>query len=465
MRLSAPVKPPALSIAVPLLLFAAYGGYSLPGLLGDWGGSLVAVPMLIGWAVVVGVPILLFVRQRPGAAVVAAVIGAVAVRACLALAVSGRVPSGDAAIYPILARHLIEGRGLEVFEPFMGVDTRALFPPLYPLVLAGWSALFGASSGAVSALNLVIDGGCAVTIVTLGRLLDRRRAGLGAAWLYLMWPSVLLSSPLAQKEGLCALLAVALAVRWVRYVQAPRAAIAQAATIGVLAGLLALTQPGELPLAALFGLVALGSGARRLAVIVAVGIPTAAAVMLPWWTRNADIFGSFVPLTSAGGYGLWVGNNPDANGHWMPPPRALYGLPELAFGKAAAQIAVAWIAAHPLDFIKVTIEKALRAWGIAEFGASRLAMMQPAVSAGIVAGAFALSQIAHFAMLGTAAVATRRRRSPGATILLTLVLACLIQTLCFGAFFEFGERHRDFATPFLLLLALAWTIRDAPIAA
>ncbi|MCF8710441.1 hypothetical protein L3X40_21675, partial [Rhizorhapis sp. SPR117] len=59
---------------------------------------------------------------------------------------------------------------------------------------------------------------------------------------------------------------------------------------------------------------------------------------------------------------------------------------------------------------------------------------------------------AHLAMLGGAAVATRVRDDRAASTVLLLVAACGLQVALFGVWFEFGERHREFATPFLLLL-------------
>jgi hypothetical protein len=454
MRALHPDRLLALAIVAPLSAFAAYGMLSLPSTIAHWSVPLATVPILLGWLAIVALPIMLWRSGRPRSAAAAAIGGLLALRVLVALAAVGRIPPGDADMYLVLADHLREGRGLEIVEPYMGVETYALFPPLYPMLLAAWGLAVGTSTAALTVLGLVIDGTAAALIATLGRTLGHARAGVVAAWLYVMWPSVLLSAPLAQKEGLCALLALVLALQWLRLVRAARPGLREAAAIGIAAGLLALTQPGELPLAALFGIVALGTGVRRLFIVAIAAVPAAAAaVMLPWWVRNAVLFHSFVPLTSAGGYGLWIGNNPDANGHWLRPPIQLHGLAEIPFGKAAARLAVMWIEGHPVAFMRVTVAKALRGWGIAEFGASRFAQMRPAAP-GIIAGVmFVMTQLFHFALLGAGLVATRMRRTPGARMLLLLVLACLLQTLCFGVFFEFGERHRDFATPFLLLLA------------
>jgi hypothetical protein len=448
------------AITVPLCFFIAYGLWSLPNLLLHWHVYNFAIPFSLTWLAIAVAPIQLARQGRKILAVAVAILGIVALRISIGYVVAGHVPAGDAHMYLLLAEDLRAGRGLEVFEPFMGTETRALFPPLYPIVLTAWSFVAGLSTASLIILGILTDALAAMVIVTLASALGNRRAGLVAAWLYLIWPSTLLSAPLAQKEGFCALLVLVLALQWVRYAQVARPGMREAAAIGVTAGLLALTQPGELPLAGLFGLVALGCDKKRLLLTSLTALPTAmAAVMLPWWVRNLAVFGSFVPLTSAGGYGLWVGNNPNADGHWMPPPHALYGLPEIAFGHAAARLAMGWIAAHPLDFVKVTVAKALRGWGIAEFGVSRLADLKPATDAGISGSLFVLAQALHVSVLFIAALRTSILRVPGSRPLLVLVLACLIQTLCFGAFFEFGERHREFATPFLLLLAM-WGVKD-----
>jgi hypothetical protein len=358
-------------------------------------------------------------------------------------------------MYIVLAENLLQGRGLQVFEPFMGVTTYALFPPLYPTVLAAWGWGAGLSTWSLVALNLLVDISASAMIVILGQRLGNGRAGLFAAWLYLIWPSTLLSSAIAQKEGLCVLLVVAIAFYWVKIAQSARPAMRDCAALGICSGLLALTQPGEIPLAALFGVVALTKNISRLFVPTMLAIPVAAtAIMLPWWLRNSAVFGTFVPLTSAGGYGLWIGNNPSADGHWMPPPASLHGLPEIAFGKAAGLIALEWVQTHPFEFLRLTAAKLARAWGVAEFGVSRLANARPNLSVSLSGSFLLLSQLSYLIMLATAAFRAVRRANQTAHLLVLLACACIVQTFCFGGFFEFGERHREFATPFLLLITV-----------
>jgi len=46
--------------------------------------------------------------------------------------------------------------------------------------------------------------------------------------------------------------------------------------------------------------------------------------------------------------------------------------------------------------------------------------------------------------------------------LAAILLGCLLHMALFGIWFEFGERHRHFITPFLLLLAGSFAIRIVP---
>jgi hypothetical protein len=459
-------------VALLLATFAIYGAFSFPGLWRDWYVPSSAIVFVVAWLAIAALPLVLLRRTSPILIMVVMGILTIALRTGMALVVHGRVPLGDARNYVILAQHLSEGRGLVIFDPFMRIETHALYPPVYPILLSGWGAAMGLSTGSLTLIGMIVDLATAAAMVALAQRLGNRSVGIAAAWLYLIWPSVLSSAPLAQKEGVCALLAVLLALQWVKTAQETKLQAVRfaggdaegdtrtgaprwraAVPLGLTAGLLALTQPGEAPLAVLFGLVtATVCGWRQMIAIGLRALPFAVLVLMPWWIRNAILFGSFVPLTSAGGYGLWIGNNPDATGHWMAPPRQLDGMPEIQLGKAAAALAVEWIVLHPLTFVRLTATKALRAWGVAESGASRFADLRPSITPAIAAVIFGVSQVAHLGLLAGAAFATFTRKAPRATLSALLVLACVAQTLVFGVWFEFGERHRDFATPFLLLL-------------
>lgn len=441
-----------------LLALLCYGVFSTPGVAAHWGVSPGGIALLILWIVCAGWALATSVRKPARGEWIAFIAVAVALRVASGILAEPRVSPGDSHWYLVLAENLLAGRGLVMDEPFMGVACRALFPPLYPLLLASWGAVAGFGAPSLLVLSVLIDLAAAAAIVRLADMIGARRAGIAAALVYLIYPSVLFSAPLAQKEGLCSLLVLLLAIGWVRAARRDEAGGAwrDALAIGLPAAGLALTQPGEAMLAMLFGVVlAQGIGMRRL---LAIGIPAAlvaVAAMLPWWIRNALVFGTFVPLTTSAGYSLWIGNNPDTTGNWLPPPEQLRGLPEIAFGKAAAAIAKDWIIHNPGAFVHTTIAKFLRACAIGDFGVARLAAMNPPISAAIDALLLPAAQGAHLLLLAGGAAALRIRRDPAIVTLAALLLACILQLLLFGMWFEFGERHREFLTPFVLLAIAA----------
>ncbi len=434
-----------------LLVLLAYGVFSTPGLMARWGASLGGVGILAAWSFAALWVLATTIRRPARAEWIAFAIIAIGLRLGSAWLAAPRVSPGDSHWYLVLAHNLLAGRGLVVDEPFMGVACYALFPPLYGIMLAGWGVVAGFSTPSLLALSSLIDLGAAWLIVRLAGFLGVRRAGIAAALLYLILPSVLFSAPLAQKEGLSVLLVLALAFGWLRAARDARR-WRDAFAIGVPAALLALTQPGEAMLALLFGLVLIpGIGLRR---VMMIGVPAAliaVAVMLPWWIRNLVVLGTFVPLTSSAGYSLWIGNNADATGNWLPPPEQLRGLPEIAFGKAAAGLAQEWIIQHPVGFMRITIAKFLRAAAIGEFGVVRLAAMNPPISAAIGALLLPVSHGVHLLTLAGGAAALRLRRDPAIAALTALLAACVAQLMLFGMWFEFGERHREFLTPFILI--------------
>ncbi|OYY67824.1 MAG: hypothetical protein B7Y47_15105 [Sphingomonas sp. 28-63-12] len=437
-----------------LAALALYGAVSLPGLEAHWTFSTTGITLFLIWLGVAAATARMLLRTAPSREQLAMLaLGIIALRLCFGALVLGRMSTGDADIYPVIARQLLAGQGLYFDQADMGERVFALYPPFYPLLLAAWGAVAGFSTWSLITMNMVVDCSAARLIVQIGIALDARPAGRSAAFLYLVWPSVLFSAPLAQKEGVAIALILLLALVWIRQSQQPRGGWRGALALGVPAGLLALTQPGQAPLAALFGLVLVGRlGWRRLATFGLAGSGMAAIVMLPWWVRNWLVFGAFVPLTSAGGIGLWIGNNPDATGNWMPQPEAWQGLPELDYARRASGEAVAWIKGHPADFARLTIAKFLRAAGVSQFGLFRIAIMSPSISPALAAMLFPLSFGAHWLMLGAGAVSLRLRQVPGIWVVTLLVIAGFAQLVLFGVWFEFGERHREFLTPLLLLL-------------
>ena len=457
---------PRIQVALGLFLITAI--VTLPWAFGAWGFSMAGVAILAGWLVIaaLGLPI---ARGRISGRVYWPMIAAALLlsRAPALWLALGTTASGDAGIYPELARSLLEGKGLVFVDPSLDVRFRALFPPLYPLFLAAMGSVFGLGNSAIWSSNVAVDAASIALIVQLGSRLGSAAAGRAAGWLFAIWPAFILGSPFAQKEGLVMLEVLVIALALVRLKPGQVAGWREAAMIGVGAGTLMLTQPGLALLPGFLGLALLPVlGWRPLLSLLARSAPIALLLLLPWWIRNYQELGAFVPLTTTAGLSLWIGNNPGATGAWMPMPEDYRGMPELRMSALAAQEAAEWIRTNPFDFILLSFSKLFRAFGLEQFALARLNQTSPAPSGALLGALFPVLQGSLIALLAsTAALGRRLRARPGADQLVLLLCGCAAQILLMSLPFEFGERHRFFVMPFLFLLLAASLSREQAVAA
>lgn len=450
----------ALTLAAFFGLFALYACWSIPDLVGRWGVSATGGVVFVGWAGVAGWALSTGWRRARRAEWACFAIVALAFRLGSLALVVGRYSLSDPHRYYLLASRLLGGQGLNVYDWALQVRVYAEFPPAYPVLLAGWGAVFGLSAVSILALSTVLDAATALLLARFGDRLGHRRAGRAAAALYLIWPSALFAAPLAQKESLEMLLILALAHLWVQARDTHDAAEGSVATIlglGTTAAVLALTQPGMAALAPIFGVAMLPAmGWRRFCRIAIPAAAVAVLAMIPWWVRNWQVLGAFVPLTSIGGLSLWIGENATATGNWMPYPETIKGLGERASAAAAGHIAVDWIVHHPLAAVRLNLAKLFRAVGVGQFAITRLAAMRPRLADGVTAALLPLSHGAQIILLAAGSAALGLHRSAAGTLRCDPVLVALLagmtaQIILFGVWFEFGERHRELLTPFLLL--------------
>ncbi|WP_076071400.1 hypothetical protein [Sphingomonas montana] len=438
-----------------MVVFTLYAAWTVPSLLPRWGISSGGFLLLAGWVGLAALALPL-ARGRISGVLGPTLLVAVAVllRFAALWALWGHDAVADPLIYRQIAAAMIDGGPMIFHEPRTGVAFRALYPPLYPLFLTGIGAVAGLGQGVIWLSNLAFDLAAAALLVRIGARAGSRAGGRAAAWLYLVWPTFILASPFAQKEPLVALLVLAIALRMTRLRADTHPTPIDGAVVGALGGLLTLTQPGLLTVPLMFGLALLPVvGLRPMVALAVRSLPVLLLVMMPWWVRNALVLGRFVPLTTTGGIGLWIGNNPAATGNWMPLPPALGRLPELEQSAAAAAVARDWIVAHPADMLRLNAAKLLRAFGIEQFTLVRFGLLRPALASGHPALLFPMLQGALLATLAAATVAIGRLRTlPDGRLALLLTLAIVAQLIVFDLWFEFAERHRYVAMPFLFLL-------------
>jgi hypothetical protein len=334
-----------------------------------------------------------------------------------------RLNSGDPYNYVQLARSLLRGDGFVVNDLVYG-PVRGMFPPLYPIALAAFGSVFGFSGWALLLMNGVTD---AFTAAIL------KRHDIRAATIFFLWPSVVLGSFVAQKESLICLICVGLAELAVRHRH--RTSAPSAALFGALSAALVLTQPALLffpvALAAMFS--AKAQGRLKAACIAAL---CGVAVMLPWWVRNWLIFRSFIPLTTTGGLSLaFVAND----FRYLAPPAELIHLPEPARFSQFGRLAAGHIAREPFHYVVAISKQAARAVFVEKFALIR-------ATSGSVSDWLIRSSEAIYLMLLLAAALGRDRFACRVVIAGLIALGPML-------FLEFGERHRIFLLPFVILLA------------
>jgi hypothetical protein len=271
--------------------------------------------------------------------------------------------------YLALAQSLASGRGF-VYDEALETGTAQKFgrAPGYPAFLALLGigsapyeqapAVVKIAQSAVGALTVWLIGVWALTIAG-------PRAAVAAAAIAAAYPPLVAMPAYVLSETLFAALALAAALVLQR--SGNGNARSPAIVSGVLSGAAALVRPAMLlflPLAVVWLVLR-----RRPAHAVALAL-AAAVVIAPWTIRNFRTYGRVVVIASEGGVTFWTGNHPLARGEGDLAANPDLKRAELEFRAAHPGLtpealeplyyraALAWIAAHPLDWIGLMVRKA-----------------------------------------------------------------------------------------------------------
>lgn len=270
-----------------------------------------------------------------------------------ALAAFARPLESDGLAYFTLARSLAE-TGLMTDQ----FGHHAFYSPGYPLLLAPFYAVFGASTTLAHLVNLVLAGGSAALVWRLVRALG---GGRGAALLgglaFAIWlPGVWLATDLARENlSIPLLLGYALACVGIVRGRATRTAAAVAGSLyafGLLAGSSVVLTGAAFVVALAIALHrAPRAGLNRLAVFAG-----AALLVLSPWLYATDTMTGRPVLTTNTAFNLYIGNNPAATGRFVSireTPLApvwharVAVLGEVATGDWLAAETSRWIATNP----------------------------------------------------------------------------------------------------------------------
>ena len=284
----------------------------------------------------------------------------------------------DSQGYWSLAQTIVRGEAYQ----YGSEDARVFRTPGYPLVLAGLFLLVGDDPPVLWARGLGALLGTLVVgeVFWLASLLFDRSAACWAAALAAFYPGAVASSTFVLSEALfCPLFILQLIVS----VYAWRAdrrlhQVAWGIGVGLVAGLATLARPSWLLFTPLVHfLPCLVSTGRIRSLMIGVGaIVGLACAMLPWWVRNYQVVGRFVPTTLQVGASLYDGWNPDATGasdmrfvdryeqllRQDPTGSAAADDWEYRLNRRLQDDALQWASGHPGRVLQLAGVKLLRMW-------------------------------------------------------------------------------------------------------
>lgn len=380
----------------------------------------------------------------------------------------------DSESYWALAERVAKG------ETYAFGDDRVFRTPGYPIVLSAPIRWFGTGLEGIRAarveaalLGVLAVGG----VWWWARMLFDEQTALWAAGLTAVYPGAISTSTFILSEAPFCPLMVWNLVLWTR---AERAATTggrwgTACAAGALAGLATLMRPSWLlftPFALLIGMPR-GVPWKQQAQIAGAMLLGLIVVMSPWWVRNYQVVGRFVPTSLQVGASLYDGLNPKATGasemsfvpkfaaaeraHPSDDPQIPF---EVRLDRRLRDASLAWAKDHPNDVLRLMGAKFARMWNIwpneAAFSSwtLRLAMLctyGPLMVLAMI-GAWrygprgwpyvlcALPAV-YFTLLHTVFVSSLRYREPAMFGLIVLAAGVI------GAWRKRGTRKSELGTP------------------
>jgi len=301
------------------------------------------------------------------------------IRAIYVLSLENRIFWYDGQEYSRLALGLLEhGRYVNALD-----HPSAFWPPGYPLLLAVVYKLFGQSTHGVCLVQSLVSALTVALVYLLGRRLVGRRAAILATLATAIYPLYIYSSgaffPVTLQVALLA------GVILLAQITVERGSWVAAAAGGLLAGWAALTAASALPAAmvVLLWLVWTGGAGRAGARSPRrQGVGLALVFLLPvlllvgaWTLRNDRVLGRPIPVSTNGGYNLWLGNYPGvkaSTGNREEVPGMKEESQEIWGGspteperdRAFSAKAREYIAANPVRFLRLSLSKAAYLWSL-----------------------------------------------------------------------------------------------------
>lgn len=221
------------------------------------------------------------------------------------------------ALFPVVGgghdRTLYHQAAITIAEGEILPDTALRFLPLYPWLLGGLYAAWGAHLTVAGWLGMGVDLATLWLLMVLARRCGATHATAAVAGLiYAAYPLAILYGMVTMPNTLNALMLILLVLSF--RAASPFRPVAGLG-VGLLAGLASLGFAGAIPMT-LAGLVMVLFQEKRSALAgVAICLTALSAVLLPVALHNARIEGQWTGLTTHSGFNLYLGNHEKATGY------------------------------------------------------------------------------------------------------------------------------------------------------
>ncbi|MEM6370826.1 MAG: glycosyltransferase family 39 protein [Myxococcota bacterium] len=262
----------------------------------------------------------------------------------------------DPSAYHALTSNLARGLGYAFEEG----NPSAFWPPGTAFFYTPFYAVLGIDPRWTLIPNVLLG----LYIVYLGieiarRVFDERIAEV-TGWLLAVWPLFIQFTTVMASELLFTVLLLGSLLAWAR-VQNPWG---RGVAVGLLTGCAAYVRPQALPLPIIFGVCEVSRGLPIGRAIWSTGtsVVLSLALIAPWSIRNHQAFGHFVLISANGGAVLWMGNNPESQGNYMPLPERVSHLNDAERDSFLREEAMAHIKERPGLFIRRCLNRLRATW-------------------------------------------------------------------------------------------------------
>jgi 4-amino-4-deoxy-L-arabinose transferase-like glycosyltransferase len=255
------------------------------------------------------------------------------------------VPISDSAMYHQFALSIVSGAGYAYpdgsLTAYWPVGTSALYALIY--------FVFGTSTTPVVVLNLLLGLIFTAQTICLSRVWFSERVALAAGVCMAVWPMLIQLTTVLASELPCAVFTMAGIITYCK----PPKTRKKIFLAGIYIGIACYFRPTIMILLILLPVLeALVDRATRMPALRSVLLISGfALVVLPWSIRNHDVFGQPALISTNFGANLWMGNNPESQGHYMSPDMGRYSKNEVLRDRQLRAEAIRNIRSDPFHYL------------------------------------------------------------------------------------------------------------------